>query len=254
MGGHYLKLSRRSLVVYLFRPAGCPPTASCTMERRAFIHAAVRSALGDASCSHSHRGCISPRRLPSFVAATIATGLLITAPANTFGAALSDVTDGMLRTCEPARVSCVVSQHDTPPSFMAPFEYDTNRGAMELKRELRDTVLRDVRARLVREESNYLRFEIRRARAVDDVEFMFPVDDMLVHFRAEQRGGRFDFGANRARLRAMGVRLQLIPLYVQRNRELILGIIESPFDRFGPSAVDVDAIIERNGILARAMR
>ena len=44
-----------------------------------------------------------------------------------------------------------------------------------------------------------------------------------------------DFGANAARLETLRVRLGWEKLPVLRNRQRVLGAVESPFDNFGPS-------------------
>ena len=61
------------------------------------------------------------------------------------------------------------------------------------------------RTRIVEEERDYLRVEVRSAffRFVDDVELAIDADAGLVHFRSASRVGHSDLGANRRRMETL---------------------------------------------------
>ncbi|PXF46776.1 hypothetical protein BWQ96_03467 [Gracilariopsis chorda] len=195
----------------------------------------------------------TPTRAPAltiFASVCVSATLLVNAlPARPMPLGL---VDGMLAPCEPPRLSCIVSQHDEPPSFVEPLEYDLSETKPSLlQHDLLSIVLQFNNAELLEQKHSYLHFLVD---GVDDLEFYLPPDDALLHFRAERRSNAFDYGANRRRLRTVAKRLHLAPLFVQRDRQRLFGIFETPFDRFGPSAVDVDAIIQDAPISARPVR
>lgn len=163
------------------------------------------------------------------------------------------LTQGLLSECPPSTITCVSSQDDFPTSFLEPWEYD--EPCPVLLNRLLDLVLSLPHSSLVAEQPQYLRFEIQTPfNKVDDLEFFFPDDDRVVHFRSARRDGSFEFWANRRRLEHIRQLLGLEQVPVLRNRTSKLGLFETPFDSFGPSAVDVDAIIGNHGIGSRAVR
>lgn len=164
------------------------------------------------------------------------------------------VGDGLLDNCQPARISCVSSQDDTPTSFLEPWEYEEELPS--LQERLVAAIMLEPRASLVARQPRYLRFEIPTniPKLVDDLEFFFPPLDNVVHFRSSRRDRSFDFLLNRRRLDRLRLKVGLAQITVLRNRISALSIFESPFDAFGPSAVDVDAIIDRRGIGSRVVR
>ncbi|KAI0567806.1 hypothetical protein FGB62_1g010 [Gracilaria domingensis] len=218
----------------------------------AFAHAIAPSRMSARPGTVANVNCRSVR----VVAAALVAVAHITHPLHASALGEAALRDGLLRPCEPPRLSCVVSQHDVPPSFVEPFEYDptTTTASQALQAVLRAAQMENG-ARLVEQRENYLKFEFDLPLGgVDVAEFLFPDDDALVHFRAERADNAFDYSSNRKRLRRIAVTARLSSLYVQRNRTRVFGFFESPFDRFGPSAVDVDAIIERAPISARPVR
>jgi uncharacterized protein (DUF1499 family) len=58
------------------------------------------------------------------------------------------------------------------------------------------------RTELVKEEEDYLHFEVRSFLFgyVDDVEFRFDEATKTIHFRSAARSGYYDFGVNRKRM------------------------------------------------------
>lgn len=175
------------------------------------------------------------------------------------------VYDGILNECLPARITCISSQDDAPVSFLEPWQYDVdNNGTSSSSRtnienKLKLIILSLPGSSLVEEEDfdgMYMRFEIKVPPfGIDDVELYFPTDDNVVHFRSEVRGGvRFDGWRNRNRMNDIRIKAGLEAIPVLRGRSSILGVFESPFDEFGPTAADVDAIIERGGVSSRPSR
>lgn len=163
------------------------------------------------------------------------------------------VENDLLTDCQSIGVSCVSSQDDTPASFLEPWEYDED--LTHLQNRLISILQRDYRASLLVRESRYLRFEIAlSSTAIDDLEFFFPIQDNIVHFRSARRSRAFDFLQNRRRLDAVRKKAQLVQIPVLRNRMSSFKIFETPFDEFGPSAVDVDALIENESLGARPVR
>lgn len=162
----------------------------------------------------------------------------------------------LLKECAPPRVACTSSQDDAPASFLEPWQYDrTTTSVPELRERLVELLLSDGGARVVARQERYVRVEISVwGGAVDDVELFFPVDDDVVHFRSEARGARFDLFRNRFRMGSLRVRAGLDPVPVLRGRSSVLGVFESPFDSFGPSVINPDAIIDSAGVGSRPMR
>lgn len=185
--------------------------------------------------------------LAAAVAITAAT-LLPVPPACGLG-----VKNDLLADCQSGGVSCVSSQDDTPASFLEPWEYDED--VAHLQDRLISAVQLDYHASLVLREPRYLRFEIPlAAAAVDDLEFFFPSQDNIVHFRSARRGYAFDFWRNRRRIDAIRSKVGLVQIPVLRNRMSPMKMFETPFDEFGPSAVDVDALIDNGGLGSRPVR
>lgn len=145
-------------------------------------------------------------------------------------------------------------------SFLEPWQYDPERVTVQdLRAKLIKLILEEPGARLVESGEQYVRFKINiplfnTGGAVDDVELYFPDDDAIVHFRSEARAHRFDMWRNRRRMNTLRVRAGLEAVPVLRGRSSVFRLFESPFDEFGPSAVDVDAIIRNGGIGSRPPR
>lgn len=163
------------------------------------------------------------------------------------------VRNELLAECQSGSVSCVSSQDDAPSSFLEPWEYDENLN--QLQERLISIVQMEPHAYLVAREARYLRFEIvHSTTAVDDLEFFFPSQDNVVHFRSARRDGSFDFLLNRRRMDRIRQKARLVQIPVLRNRRSSLNIFETPFDAFGPSAVDVDALIDNDSLGTRPVR
>jgi uncharacterized protein (DUF1499 family) len=118
------------------------------------------------------------------------------------------VNDGRLAACGK-RLNCVSSQ--AAPSdevrYVAPIPF--KGGAADAIAAARRAVASLERARVVREEANYLHAEFRSKLMgyVDDVEFTFDEKAGVLHVRSASRLGRRDFGANRKRVEALRTRL-----------------------------------------------
>lgn len=83
---------------------------------------------------------------------------------------------------------------------IAPFRYHTS--AEKAKAELKQVMGQFPRTDLIREDEDYLHFQVRSYLFgfVDDVEFCFVEDAKTIHFRSAARSGYYDFGVNRRRM------------------------------------------------------
>lgn len=177
-------------------------------------------------------------------------------PANATG-----ITNGVLTICSPPRVSCISSQDDIPISFLEPFEYDTQESRSTVQLRLKDVILLEKGASLKEQRTDYkngtyMRFEVELSfNNYDDIELFFPTDDNIIHFKSENRNhSKFDAWRNRNRINSIKRKAALDSVPVLRGRSSIFGIFESPFDSFGPTVTDVDAVIEKGGISSRPSR
>ena len=112
-------------------------------------------------------------------------------------------SNGRLAEC-PTSPNCVATQSGDEQQRMLPVKYSTDAGqALE---NIKSMVAKKFsRAKLVREDGNYLHYEFTSLifRFVDDVEFL--VDDKAkeIHFRSASRVGHSDLGANRKRMQTL---------------------------------------------------
>lgn len=113
------------------------------------------------------------------------------------------VSDGRLAPC-PATPNCVSSQADDAGQLVEPLRL-APASADELRARLKAALARMPRARVVREEGNYLHVEHRTAglRFVDDMELLIEPASGVVHVRSASRVGVSDLGANRRRVEAL---------------------------------------------------
>lgn len=118
------------------------------------------------------------------------------------------VQDGRLASCG-RRLNCVSSQADAGDAqrYVAPIPFKGR--AAEAIAAARRAVESMPRARVVREEGNYLHAEFRSKLMgyVDDVEFTFDAAAGVLHVRSASRLGRRDFQVNRERVEALRARL-----------------------------------------------
>jgi uncharacterized protein (DUF1499 family) len=148
--------------------------------------------------------------------------------------------DGLFPDCSS---SCVSSQDDRPAVFDNPWvaEEPLPRAMQRLKAQ----VMR-LKGRVLEEEERYLRAEFAAkgplGESVDEAEFFFTPNDVLVQFRAARRGGAPDFGANRQRMEKARIALGWEKVEVLRNRRRALVVVESPFDTFGPGMYEKDEL------------
>ncbi|CAK0834217.1 unnamed protein product, partial [Prorocentrum cordatum] len=159
------------------------------------------------------------------------------------------VVDGLFEKCRGDLRGCVSSQDDRGEVFQVPWQLPVE-GLKAGAAADKIAALRQVRegavlagGRVVKQEDRYLRVEFPvevplLGPDVDDAEWYFPLDDGIVHFRAERRSGRADFGENARRLEGIREQLGWDPLPVVRNRRRALVFMESPLDDLGPSLFD----------------
>ncbi|MEO8719394.1 MAG: DUF1499 domain-containing protein [Burkholderiales bacterium] len=118
------------------------------------------------------------------------------------------VKDGRLASCG-RRLNCVSSQAEPGDElhYVAPIPFRGSAGGAIAA--ARRAVAAMQRARVVREEANYLHAEFRSKWMgyVDDVEFTFDAKAGELQVRSASRLGRRDFGVNRTRVEALRARL-----------------------------------------------
>lgn len=100
----------------------------------------------------------------------------------------------------PNSPNCVSTMAAAESQAIAPFRY--RKPLYEAKALLIQIFSGFPRTELVREEEDYLHFEVRSFlfQFVDDVEFRFEESTKTIHFRSAARSGYYDFGVNRKRL------------------------------------------------------
>lgn len=140
-------------------------------------------------------------------------------------------------------VACVSSQDDRPAVWDNPWVAEDEPN-VAMKR-LRRVVEQKLGGRVVLDDGLYLTAEFTSrgplgGEVVDDAEWYFAPNDVLVQFRAARRGDSPDFGANRARMEKARIALGWSKVEVLRNRRRALVVVESPFDSFGPATYDRD--------------
>lgn len=107
----------------------------------------------------------------------------------------------------PDSPNCVSTMAARESHTIAPYRYQTS---LEEANALLKQVFGQIpRTELIREEEDYLHFEVRSFLFgfVDDVEFWFDEAVKTIHFRSAARSGYYDFGVNRKRME--GVRQML---------------------------------------------
>ena len=112
------------------------------------------------------------------------------------------LVNGRLAPCPPLP-NCVCTEAPDAAHRIDPIAF---QGRLEDARYRLLQVLAGMpRARVVRDDGNYLHAEFRSLlfRFVDDVEFLIDDQAKLIHFRSASRAGRYDFGVNRARMEAV---------------------------------------------------
>mmetsp|Transcript_53570 Transcript_53570/g.131224 ORF Transcript_53570/g.131224 Transcript_53570/m.131224 type:complete len:130 (+) Transcript_53570:752-1141(+) len=110
--------------------------------------------------------------------------------------------------------------------------------------------------RVVEGTERYVRAEFTVSlpvQAVDDFEAYLTDGDDTVQFRSARRGGpRWDGGANRRRVERIRKRCGFSSVPVLRGRTRVFGVIESPFDTFGPTTQqDTDDLVDMENAAPR---
>lgn len=119
------------------------------------------------------------------------------------------VTDGGLAQC-PNSPNCVSSTATDPKQVMEPIPWS---GTPTEGLDRLESIVRELpRTRIVQREENYLRVEFRSwlFGFVDDVEFLVPRDEGVIHFRSASRVGYSDMGVNRKRMTGIGQRFDAL--------------------------------------------
>jgi uncharacterized protein (DUF1499 family) len=100
----------------------------------------------------------------------------------------------------PGSPNCVNSQSRADRHMIAPLVY---QGSPEQAYEdLMAVVSGMERTTIITQSPDYLHVEFRSKwmKFVDDVEFWFPKNEKIIHFRSASRTGYSDFGVNRERM------------------------------------------------------
>ncbi|GJL69908.1 MAG: hypothetical protein NPIRA06_25430 [Nitrospirales bacterium] len=108
----------------------------------------------------------------------------------------------------PDRPNCVSTMAAAESHAIAPYRYQTSLG--EAKDELKEIFGQIPRTELVREEEDYLQYEVKSFLFgfVDDVELWLDEATKTIHFRSAARSGYYDFGVNRRRMEDVRQRLK----------------------------------------------
>jgi uncharacterized protein (DUF1499 family) len=109
------------------------------------------------------------------------------------------LTENGLNKC-PEKPNCIVSMGQGENHTVLPIKYETSRpAAVNL---LQSIVSSMPGAEIVTATDNYLyaEFRSRILKFVDDVEFFFPLEESVIHYRSASRLGYYDFGVNVKRM------------------------------------------------------
>eukprot|EP01023_Acetabularia_acetabulum_P044538 TRINITY_DN4475_c0_g1_i1.p1 TRINITY_DN4475_c0_g1~~TRINITY_DN4475_c0_g1_i1.p1 ORF type:complete len:255 (-),score=21.56 TRINITY_DN4475_c0_g1_i1:145-909(-) len=144
--------------------------------------------------------------------------------------------------------NCLSTYDDRPGFFISPWEYDCSQ-TQALEKLISALITFD--AIIIEQSDNYIYATFRAfGGQIDDVEFLFPSEDNTLSIRSASRAQIIsDFGRNYSRLEQIRIYLgfQIVP--VLRNRQRLLGVVESPFDTFGPEPpLGTDKIISDQNI------
>lgn len=109
--------------------------------------------------------------------------------------------DGVsLGTC-PASPNCVTSLDKTDEKhYMDAFQYDISRG--DAKSILIDILEDEKNSEIIQAGDSYIHVIVKSGvfKFIDDLEFLLPEEENLIHFRSAARSGYSDFGVNRKRM------------------------------------------------------
>lgn len=100
----------------------------------------------------------------------------------------------------PKSPNCVSSLGADRKHAIEPLHYRGSR--VEARQRLIDILEKTKGVRVTIAETNYIRAEARSQffKFVDDVEFLFPKEENIIHVRSASRSGYSDLGANRKRV------------------------------------------------------
>lgn len=111
------------------------------------------------------------------------------------------VVDGKLATC-PASPNCVSTQADPSDKvhYIEPIRYTTTR--QQAKDAILESILEIKKVTIITNTDDYIYAEFRTPlmNFTDDVEFYFPDNEPVIHFRSASRIGYGDMGTNRKRM------------------------------------------------------
>lgn len=101
----------------------------------------------------------------------------------------------------PSSPNCVCSMYpEDAKHYLEPWNYQGNRE--EAYQKLLETLQRDRNVSVEESQLGYIHvsFRIPVFGYVDDVEFLLPAEERLIHFRSSSRVGYHDLGVNKRRM------------------------------------------------------
>ena len=109
------------------------------------------------------------------------------------------INNGGLSPC-PDSPNCVSSRSSNPEQFIAQFSYDISTEQAQL--QLVHILQKMPRANVVTNTPGYIYVESRSMifGFIDDTEFLFDEEKMVIHIRSSSRLGYSDMGVNRSRI------------------------------------------------------
>ena len=111
----------------------------------------------------------------------------------------------------PASPNCVLSQDPDPAHAILPLVYASDRATAY--QTLKTILSTFPRTQIITETEDYIRveFQTRWLGFVDDAEFYFPEETVVIQVRSASRLGESDLGVNRERLEAIRLKMDAIP-------------------------------------------
>jgi len=101
----------------------------------------------------------------------------------------------------PSSPNCVSTKEERRRKRMKPIPF--TQDLIFSKTKLKNIIENNSRAKLVKENENYLHYEFKTkiGKFIDDVEFLFDEKTKQIHFRSASRKGWSDMGKNKRRMK-----------------------------------------------------
>ncbi|CAG9460539.1 unnamed protein product [Pedinophyceae sp. YPF-701] len=129
--------------------------------------------------------------------------------------------------------ACASTYDDRPKYFVDPWEFDEASQAAAMAKIAE--AVQGAGGKIRQRSDRYLWAEFFGNWGCDDAEFLFADNDNTVSVRSASRApAKGDGARNARRLESLRLSLGWDKVYVVRNRQRAFGIVESPWDTFGP--------------------